>query len=80
MKRLPKVVAKITIESWHGEEAEGEPGHETLIQATYRDLPETALIQLEKVAANTVEQMANYGEALIEKGESMAGNKECCNS
>ena len=69
-KKLPLVTATIEIKSWHGEKAEGEPGHSTLIEATYRDLPEHALLALQKVGAGAIEQMTQFGEAELKRKNS----------
>ena len=65
-KKLPLVVAKITIESWH-EKVTAEPDHSTEIIATYRGIPEAGLLALEKVAANAITQMTEFGEARLEQ-------------
>jgi len=41
---------------------ESEPGFRMEINANYRNLPDEALIQLEKTLANGIQQMAEYGE------------------
>lgn len=48
-------------------EGQKEPGFEMEINATYRDLPDAALVQLEKVLASGLTQMADYGEQQLQK-------------
>lgn len=42
-----------------------EPGFHMEINATYRDLPDEVLIQLEKTLAGGVQKMAEYAEAAL---------------
>lgn len=44
--------------------ADTEPGFRMEINADYRNLPDEALLQLEKTLANGIQQMAEYGERM----------------
>jgi len=65
VQKLKKVEAEVTVQSWHGDLPEGEPGYSIRTSVTYLDVPETIVPQLSRVMAGTIEAMAAFGDAAI---------------
>lgn len=64
---IPLVVVKQSlVANWS---KDGAPGFEMEVNATYRDLPEEALIQIEKTLADGINKMATYGESKLAAGK-----------